>query len=115
MFRPHGLAAALLTTWMIALTSLTVRAADTAVTFALAFEGLGPAGDGFVLSGRDATRQLLVTGRSTDGQCRDLTRQVQYEARPDGVVRIDATGFVTPLREGRGRGSRGPEANRPLP
>ena len=52
-----------------------------------------------VLAGRDAARQLVVTG-TTDGRPRDLTRQATYTVSPPGVVAVDAGGCVTPLREG---------------
>ena len=55
----------------------------------------------FALAGRDAVRQLVVTGRYASGQLRDLTRAVAYEATPPGIVQIDGTGLVTPLKEGK--------------
>jgi hypothetical protein len=48
----------------------------------------------FVLAGRDTTQQLVFTG------ARDLTREAKYAVAPAGVVTVDATGLVTPLREG---------------
>ena len=48
-----------------------------------------------VLAGRDAARQLVVTG-TTDGRPRDLTRQATYTVSPPGVVAVDAGGCVTP-------------------
>jgi hypothetical protein len=53
------------------------------------------------LSGPDAWHQLIVTGRFATGPMRDLTRQVRFEATPADVVRVDATGLVTPLRDGQ--------------
>lgn len=63
---------------------------------------LEPSTDGQPLSlrGRDARQQLLVTGIYSTGQLRDLTRSVQYQVQPADVVQIDATGYVTPLRDG---------------
>src|SRR5262245_17846046 len=52
--------------------------------------------DGFPLAGRDARQQLLVSAGE-----RDLTRSVSYETVPPGIVRVDATGLVSPLREGK--------------
>ena len=49
----------------------------------------------FTLAGRDATRQLALTGGS-----QDFTRTARYTAAPAGIVDVDATGFVTPLKEG---------------
>ncbi len=54
----------------------------------------------FVLAGRDATAQLIVTGHYSSGQERDLTRSVSYETRPEGVVTVDSLGYLTPLQEG---------------
>src|SRR5205807_2579530 len=60
------------------------------------------------LSGPEARRQLLVTGRFSDGSEQDLTRSVRYFAAspvcavsPDGVVtpKADGTGMVA-LRSG---------------
>jgi hypothetical protein len=56
---------------------------------------------GFTLAGRDAYQQLVVTGEFADGKLGDLTGKVAYDASPAGVVEIDATGFVTPLQEGK--------------
>jgi hypothetical protein len=58
------------------------------------------AGRAVVLRGGDARQQLCVTGVYSSGQLRDLTRAVRYSADPSGIVDIDATGLVTPLRDG---------------
>jgi hypothetical protein len=61
----------------------------------------GRTADGrFVLTGPDASQQLLVTGSYSSGQTRDLTRQARYSSAPEGIVRIDPTGVVTPLGDG---------------
>jgi hypothetical protein len=61
----------------------------------------GRAKDGKVtLAGRDAMQQLLVVGRYSSGQLRDLTRTTRIEASPAGIIAIDSTGFVTPVKEG---------------
>jgi Protein of unknown function (DUF1553)/Protein of unknown function (DUF1549) len=57
-------------------------------------------GNPVVLRGADARQQLCVTGVFSTGQLRDLTRSVHYSADPSGIVAIDATGLVTPLRDG---------------
>jgi hypothetical protein len=54
----------------------------------------------FVLTGPDATQQLLVTATFSSGQVRDLTRQARYASVPPGIVTIDAAGVVRPLRDG---------------
>ena len=50
----------------------------------------------FVLAGKDSWQQLLVNGQRD----KDLTREATYSASPAGVVAIDPTGLVTPLKEG---------------
>ncbi len=59
-----------------------------------------PTGKPLLLRGRDARQQLCVTGVHSTGQLRDLTRGVRYAVEPAGIVEIDATGMVTPLRDG---------------
>ena len=61
--------------------------------------GAGSAGAG-ELRGADARQQLVVTGRYSSGQLRDLTDRVAYTLEPADVVTIDASGFVEPLRNG---------------
>lgn len=53
-----------------------------------------------VISGRDAGQQIVVTGNYESGQVRDLTRKVTYQADPPGIVKVDETGYVTPVAEG---------------
>ncbi len=57
-------------------------------------------GKGVVLRGRDGRQQLFATGTYSSGQLRDHSRKVQYSAQPEGIVRIDATGSMTPLADG---------------
>jgi hypothetical protein len=59
-------------------------------------------GQGVALRGRDSRQQLFVTGEYSTGQLRDHTRQVQYVVEPADLVSIDATGFMTPLKDGAG-------------
>ncbi|MFT5526818.1 MAG: hypothetical protein ACI9HK_004798, partial [Pirellulaceae bacterium] len=54
----------------------------------------------FIVSGRDATQQLVVSGHYDSGQFRDLSRDVTYTITPDGIAAIDGTGHVTPIAEG---------------
>jgi hypothetical protein len=66
----------------------------------IAFE-LGAAPEAsLVLVGSEARRQLVVTGTYDSGQARDLTRDVQYETTPEGVVRVESNGQVVPLANG---------------
>ena len=55
----------------------------------------------FRLSGRDSAQQLLVTGQYDSGQTRDLSRDVEYTATPEGIVNISAGGYVSSIQEGR--------------
>jgi hypothetical protein len=52
------------------------------------------------LRGRDARRQLVVTGVYSSGQERDAAPQVTFAAKPAGVISVAADGFVTPLASG---------------
>ncbi len=54
----------------------------------------------FILTGPDATQQLLITGKYSSGQLRDLSRQLTYSTLPVGVVSVDSTGVVKPLKDG---------------
>ena len=54
----------------------------------------------FKLSGRDAAQQLVVTGHYDSGQSRDLTRSSKITVAPAGIVNVDETGYVTPIKEG---------------
>ncbi|WP_254506935.1 DUF1549 domain-containing protein [Anatilimnocola floriformis] len=57
--------------------------------------------DGVVqLSGRDAAQQIIVTGVYSSGQTRDLSGKATYEAAPQGIIVVDATGYVSPVSEG---------------
>ncbi len=74
------------------------------------FPGLGPAGNltglqfegpsPLVLQGPNARAQLVVSAKFSSGQLHDYTRQVTYQAAPAGVVRVDASGFLTPVADG---------------
>lgn len=55
---------------------------------------------GFTIRGRDGRQQLFVTGVYSSGQLRDHTRKVAFTAEPAGHVNIDATGMVTPVKDG---------------
>ncbi|MGD9722600.1 MAG: DUF1549 domain-containing protein [Pirellulales bacterium] len=54
----------------------------------------------FTLDGQDARQQLVVTGKYSSGQLRDLTGTASYEVVPPGVISIDSTGLVVPLADG---------------
>lgn len=71
---------------------------------ALASVSVDPGYD--LLRGPDARRQLVVTGKYSSGQVRDLTRSdslhsTSYEVSPPGIVQVDSTGLVVPLSDGK--------------
>lgn len=53
------------------------------------------------LRGPDARRQLVVSARGQSGALRDATQEAVFAASPAGIVRIDSTGLVTPLSDGK--------------
>jgi len=81
-------------------------------SFSLAadFPGLGPKGDLArleveaagepVLVGRNARKQLVVTGVYSSGQQHDLTHDVTYTVDKPQLLKIDKEGLVTPLADG---------------
>ncbi len=87
--------------------------ADPGSLTALSFE-LGSA-EGLTLAGRDARRQLVVSGTYSSGQTRDLTRSVSYSVEPETIASVDNTGLVLPLAEGQAtitaKDSSGPSAS----
>lgn len=60
------------------------------------FEPLGPAS----LVGRNARRQLLVTGVYSSGQRHDLTHSVRFSVDNPQVLTVDAEGLVVPASDG---------------
>lgn len=54
----------------------------------------------FELQGVDSGFQLVLIGQRADGTETDLTRQVAYATEPEGRVRVDERGWVTPISEG---------------
>ena len=53
------------------------------------------------LVGTDARKQLLVTAHLQNGRSRDYTRSVDYASTPEGIVEVDATGYLIPRDNGR--------------
>ena len=52
------------------------------------------------LIGPDARLQLVVSAGYADGQLRDFTHQVTYDAAPAGIVNVSEAGLVTPIADG---------------
>jgi len=101
---------------LVFLLALTLYGSSSAPGQNVQFPGLGEPGtlqalsietgraakDGsLTLAGRDSGQQLLVTGRYSSGQLRDLTHQVKYEASPADIVSVGAGGYVSALKEGK--------------
>jgi hypothetical protein len=76
---------------------LPARAADVS----LSIDTGRSADNAFTLAGRDALQQLIVTSRTADGKLRDHTHEATYETTPPDVVKVDKSGLVQPLKEGR--------------
>ena len=53
------------------------------------------------LAGRDASQQLLISGKFSSGQIRNLNPIATYHVHPAGIVNVDSTGWVTPVTEGQ--------------
>ena len=58
-------------------------------------------GKGVLLRSRDGRQQLFATGVYSSGQLRDHTRTVQFTSVPAGIVQIDNTGYMTPVKDGK--------------
>lgn len=86
-----------------------VHAADDAGHVA-DYPGLGPRGDLIRLEidasgpsqlvGRNARKQLVVSGVYSSGQRHDLTDRVGYTTAPEGLVKLEADGLVIPVADG---------------
>src|SRR5437016_7525927 len=55
---------------------------------------------GSVLSGKNTTRQLLVTAHYSDGIERDVTRMVKFQSNDDSIAKVSAEGIVSGERGG---------------
>lgn len=53
-----------------------------------------------VVSGRDASQQLMVSARYDSGQIRDLSRSATFTVEPEGIASVDASGHITAVKEG---------------
>jgi hypothetical protein len=58
------------------------------------------AGKAAKLVGPEARLQLVVTHRDAAGKTSDATAKAAYKAAPEGVVAVDASGQVVPLKDG---------------
>lgn len=55
------------------------------------------------LDGRDSRRQVLVTGRTANGDEFDLTRSVTFHVEDPAVAAVEGSGIVTPAGSGKTR------------
>jgi len=53
------------------------------------------------LRGSDARHQVLLSAKYSDGATRDVTRIAKYEAEPAQVVRVEGSGRLVPLADGK--------------
>lgn len=53
-----------------------------------------------LLFGKQASRQLLVTARYSDGTERDITRLAKFQSNDDSIAKVSAEGIVTAERGG---------------
>jgi hypothetical protein len=53
------------------------------------------------LAGRDASQQLLISGKYSSGQVRNLNATATYRVHPAGIANVDRAGWVTPVAEGQ--------------
>ena len=75
------------------------------------FPGLGASGElvavefeaasESVLQGRNARKQLVLTGRYAAGQLHDLTAKATFQSDNPQIVSVSADGVVTPLSDGQ--------------
>jgi hypothetical protein len=72
-------------------TALSIQAADT---------GDKDAGQTARLIGPEARLQVVVSATMPDGRLVDWTGAAKYGSEPEGILRVDANGLVTPLKEG---------------
>jgi hypothetical protein len=59
--------------------------------------------DPAALRGPDARLQLVVTASHASGQLRDVTRSVTYTTEPSNILRVEPTGSIVPLADGKAR------------
>ena len=57
--------------------------------------------DNFVnIRGRDIAQQCIVLGHYESGQVRDLSREVKWKTKPEGIGEVSKSGYVTSIAEG---------------
>ena len=86
--------------WLLVIGHWSLAAADSAcgAVSSLRLEATGA--PTLTLRGEEARQQLLVTGKFETNAERDFTRQASYQTVPEGIVKVDAQGVMTPLADG---------------
>src|SRR5213078_2390874 len=83
--------------WLVLLTLL-IATAHAEKLATLQIEATGA--PSLTLRGQDARQQLLVTGKLDTNAERDFTHKSTYQAAPEGIVKVDANGVVSPVADG---------------
>ncbi len=79
----------------------TLGASPIPVPKSLAIGGLGK--NGIELVGRAASWQVVLSGVTSDGKLFDYSRTATYSLSPEGIAKIDATGHILPISEGKAK------------
>jgi hypothetical protein len=74
--------------------------APTALSIQAAGTEDADAGKAATLIGPEARLQVVVSAKLPDGKLVDFTAAAKYSSAPEGIVTIDDSGLVTPLKEG---------------
>ena len=89
---------------LLAMAALLMAAGETPDKAALLIHAAGTedahAGQATKLIGPDARIQLVVTLKDAAGKLLDLTGKAAYSVAPEGVLSVDATGLLAPLKDG---------------
>ena len=57
--------------------------------------------DNFVtIRGREIAQQCIVLGHYETGQVRDLSRDVKWTTKPEGIATVSQSGYITSVAEG---------------
>src|SRR6187549_2528368 len=89
---------------ILAMAALLVAAGETPDSAALLIHAAGTedahAGQAAKLIGPDARIQLVVSHKDAAGKLLDVSGKAAYAVAPEGVLAVDATGLVAPLKDG---------------
>src|SRR5687768_2451454 len=89
---------------LLAVAALLMAAGETPDKAALLVHAAGTedahAGLAAKLIGPDARLQLVVTHKDAAGKLLDVSGKAAYSVAPEGVLSVDASGLVAPLKDG---------------